>query len=60
MILLILVGIIGFVLHTASSLTPSGAIIIERFLRGSPLLAPLIFANVGLMGLLVLLDPNED
>jgi len=60
MILLILVGVIGFVLHTESSLTPSGAIIIERFLRGSPLLAPLLFANVGLMGLLVLLDPAEE
>lgn len=59
MILLILIGIIGFVLHTESSLTPSGAIIIERFLRGSPLLAPMLFANVGLMGLLVLLDPTE-
>lgn len=59
MILLILIGIIGFVLHTESSLTPSGAIIIERFLRGSPLLAPMLFSNVGLMGLLVLLDPSE-
>jgi len=33
--------------------------VVERFLRGSPLLAPLLFANVGLMGLLALLDPNE-
>lgn len=60
MILLILVGLIGFVLHTESSLTPSGTIIIERFLRGSPLLAPMLFANVGLMGLLVLLDPKNE
>lgn len=60
MVLLILTGLIGFVLHTESSLTASGAIIIERFLRGSPLLAPMLFANVGLMGLLVLLDPTEE
>lgn len=60
MLLLILVGLIGFVLHTQSSLTPSGAIIVERFLRGSPLLAPMLFANYGLMGLLVLLNPGEE
>ena len=59
MLLLIVVGLIGFALHTGSSLTPSGAILIERFLRGSPLLAPMLFANVGLMGLLILLDPAE-
>lgn len=59
MILLIIVGLIGFVLHAQSSLTASGLIIPERFLRGSPLLAPLLYANVGLMGLLVLFDPSE-
>ncbi len=59
MLLIILVGIIGFILHTESSLTASGAIVAERFLRGSPLLAPLLFCNVGLMGLLALLDPRE-
>ena len=59
MLWLILVGVIGLALHTESSLTASGQIVVERFLRGSPLLAPLLFANVGLMGLLALLDPNE-
>ena len=59
MLLLVLVGVIGFILHTESSLTASGAIVMERFLRGSPLLAPLLFCNVGLMGLLALLDPRE-
>lgn len=60
MILLIVIGLIGFILHAQSSLTPAGAIITERFLRGSPLLAPMLFANVGLMGLLVLLNPSEE
>lgn len=36
-----------------------GAVVVERFLRGAPVLAPLLFANVGLLGLLVLLDPAE-
>ena len=60
MLLLILVGMVGFVLHGGSSLTASGAIVAERFLRGSPLLAPLLFCNVGLMGWLALLDPRRD
>ena len=60
MALLILVGILGLMLHTESSLTASGQIVMERFLRGSPLLAPLLFCNAGLMGLLALLDPREE
>ncbi len=59
MLLLILVGIVGFVLHAESSLTTTGLVVVERFLRGSPILAPLLFCNVGLMGLLALLDPRE-
>ncbi len=59
MVLLILVGLVGFVLHLNTNLVPRGAIVVERFLRGSPLLAPLLFTNVGLLGLLVLLDPRE-
>ncbi|MEZ4670204.1 MAG: hypothetical protein R3E39_20045 [Anaerolineae bacterium] len=59
MILLILVGLIGFALHINSNLLASGNIVIERFLRGSPTLAPLLFANMGLLGLIVLLDPAE-
>ena len=59
MLMLIGVGIIGFILHTESSLTSAGLVVIERFLRGSPFLAPLLFCNVGVMGLLALLDPRE-
>ncbi len=59
MILLILVGMVGWVLHFNTTLAPRGIIVVERFLRGSPFLAPLLFANVGLMGLIVLLDPAE-
>jgi len=59
MILLIVVGMVGFLLHLNSNLVAQGTIIIERFLRGSPTLAPLLFANMGLLGLLVLLDPSE-
>ena len=59
MLLLIVVGVIGFVLHAEASLTSSGQVLVERFLRGSPILAPLLFCNVGLMGLLAMLPPGE-
>lgn len=59
MILLIVVGLVGFLLHAGTNLTPAGEIVVERFLRGSPFLAPMLFANVGLMGLLILLNPVE-
>jgi hypothetical protein len=57
--LFILVGLVGFVLHTNTNLVGEGVIVMERFIRGSPLLGPLLYANVGMLGLLALLDPHE-
>lgn len=59
MLLLMVIAIVGFVLHVNTSLIPRGTIVVERFIRGSPLLAPLLFANASLLGLLVLLEPRE-
>jgi hypothetical protein len=59
MIVLCFVGLIGFLLHVGMNLATDNAIVVERFIRGSPLLAPLVFANWGLLGLIVLLDPAE-
>ena len=59
MVLLILVGVIGLVLHINENLIAQGTIVIERFVRGSPFLAPMLFANMGALGLIVLLDPKE-
>lgn len=59
MTLLIVIGTVGFLLHLNTSLVPRGIFVVERFVRGSPLLAPLLFANVGLLGLIVLFDPRE-
>lgn len=58
MFLLIGVGMVGAVLHINDNLSLS-TVIIERFIRGAPVLAPLLFANMGSLGLIVLLDPNE-
>jgi len=59
MLLLMLVGAIGLGLHVREDLTSQGVVVAERFLRGAPFLAPLLFADMGVLGLAVLLDPTE-
>jgi hypothetical protein len=59
MLLLIVVGLIGMGLHIDQNLTSEGLVIRERFIRGAPFLAPTLFSNLGLLGLLALLDPRE-
>ncbi|MDX1436329.1 MAG: hypothetical protein R3335_05940 [Anaerolineales bacterium] len=59
MLVLILTGVVGLFLHINENLIAEGTIVVERFLRGSPFLAPLLFANMGLIGLIVLMDPRE-
>ncbi|MBN2472036.1 MAG: hypothetical protein JXN59_15045 [Anaerolineae bacterium] len=51
---LILVGVIGFLLHIESGLTTGNAVVPERFLRGAPFMAPLLFADMGTLGLVML------
>jgi hypothetical protein len=59
MFLLILVGMLGVVLHSLRNLASENAIVVERFLRGAPFLAPMLFADMGALGLVMLLDPKE-
>ena len=60
MLLLIAVGVIGLGLHIQQNLIASGLVIQERFVRGAPFLAPLLYANMGALGLIALLDPSEN
>jgi hypothetical protein len=59
MVLMILVGVLGSILHISENLTAEGTIVGERFLAGAPFLAPMLFANMGALGLMALLDPKE-
>lgn len=59
MMLMVLVGFIGFYLHYLRNLSGQGTFVLERFLRGAPMLAPMLFANMAALGLIILLDPNE-
>ena len=56
---MILVGMLGSGLHVLQNLTAQGQVVDERFLRGAPVLAPLLFSDIGSIGLLALLDPQE-
>jgi hypothetical protein len=58
MVLLILVGLLGVLLHIQRNLAMENAIVVERFLRGAPFLAPMLFSDMGALGLVILLDPN--
>lgn len=59
MVFMIGVGALGLLLHIQTNLTAGGTIVGERFIRGAPFLAPLLFSNLGLLGLLTLLSPAE-
>ena len=59
MLALILVGLLGAWFHVQENLTAQGSFVGERFLRGAPILAPLLFANMGTLGLIALLRPDE-
>jgi hypothetical protein len=59
MLLLIAVGVVGALLHVSFDLIAEGTVVVERFIRGAPFLAPLLFSNMGTLGLIVLLDPAE-
>lgn len=59
MLLLIVTGGVGAYLHIKQNLTADLIVVPERFIRGAPFLAPLLFANMGMLGLLTTLDPEE-
>jgi hypothetical protein len=59
MLLLIVVGVVGALLHVSFDLTALRVVVPERFIRGAPILAPLLFSNMGALGLIALLDPAE-
>lgn len=57
--LMILVGLMGAGLHILDNLTSKSQFVAERFIRGAPILAPLLFANMGTLGLINIFGPAE-
>jgi len=60
MVLMIAVGVLGAWLHIEDSLTSSYQFVTERFIRGAPILAPLLYSNIGALGLIAMLSPREE
>jgi len=58
MLLLVVAGGIGVLVHISSNLVGDNVFVLERFQRGAPILAPLLYANMGLLGLVSLLKPD--
>lgn len=56
--LMVVVGLVGAALHIERDLTGQGALLVERVIHGAPLMAPLLYANMGALGIVVLLDPG--
>jgi hypothetical protein len=59
MLLLIIAGPVGALFHIQANLVAGAEVVLERFVRGAPLLAPMLYANMGVIGLLVLLQTPE-
>jgi hypothetical protein len=56
--LMVVVGLVGAVLHIQRDLVGQGTFLVERAIHGAPLMAPLLFANMGALGMIVLLCPE--
>jgi len=57
MLLQIATGVLGMGLHINADLPEGGSgIVIERFIRGAPLMAPMLFAIIGAFGLITMVD----
>jgi len=60
MLLMIGTGMLGSYLHYRQDLTSQGVFVLERFIRGAPILAPMLFADMGGLGLIALFDPRSE
>ncbi len=59
MIAAVIVGVLGFGFHLSADLAGTGAISLERLLAFAPILAPLLFSDLGMLGLLVVAQEDK-
>lgn len=60
MLLMMAVGVLGVYFHVRADLVGATVIVPERFLRGAPFLAPMLFSNMGLFGLIAIVSGREE
>jgi hypothetical protein len=54
----IAVGILGFAFHLSGDLAGTGQVSLERILVFAPILAPLLYSDLGILGLIVVANPT--
>ncbi len=59
MICAVIVGVLGFGFHLSSDLAGTGTLSLERILAFAPVLAPLLFSDLGMLGLLVVAEESN-
>ncbi|MCG3180388.1 MAG: hypothetical protein BIFFINMI_02748 [Phycisphaerae bacterium] len=52
-------GVFGLAMHLTHDLAGTGQFSLKLLMQGAPPFAPLLFANMGLLGLLALIEPAE-
>lgn len=57
---LVLIGMVGSGEHIQVNLVGEATVIAERFLRGAPFLAPMLFSYMGLLGVVVMMAPGAE
>jgi len=58
MVLMLLTGLACLMLHIQDDLTAQDVIVVQRCIRGAPILAPLHLSNMGMIGLTAIWDPR--
>lgn len=59
MLAAVLVGVLGFGFHLSADLAGTGQLSLERVLAFAPVFAPLLFSDLGILGLLVVAQRHE-
>lgn len=59
MISAVVIGVLGFGFHLSADLAGTGAISLERILAFAPVLAPLLYSDLGMLGLLVVAQERK-
>lgn len=59
MIAAIIVGVLGFAFHLSGDLSDNGQLSVERILVFAPVLAPLLYSDLGILGLIVVANQEK-
>ena len=60
MIAAIVVGVLGFAFHLSGDLADNGQLSLERILVFAPVLAPMLYSDLGILGLIVVADEKKN